>query len=224
MNEIRKRVQGKNNRILNIGCATGRSSEALSEFGEVVSLEYDQECCDFAREKTGLNIINGSILELPFENESFDLVCCFDVIEHIEDDRKGTEEMVRVAKKDGIVFISVPAFMSLWSDHDVVNHHFRRYLLKDLDTLFKNKNGSLIHKTYFNTLLFPAISMVRHVSRFFKSASSSPKSLKSDFEMNEVNSPLNYVPYLLFSTEKFFLNLGFRFPFGVSIFYMWRKS
>jgi SAM-dependent methyltransferase len=224
MNEIRKKVSGKKLKILNIGCATGRSTEALSEFGQVVSLEYDQECCEFTRERTGLTVIHGSILELPFEKEVFDLVCCFDVIEHVQDDRKGTEEMLRVCKKGGTIFISVPAFMSLWSDHDEVNHHYRRYVMKELDSLFKDKNGNIVSKSYFNTFLFPAISMVRYISGLFKSGASSQKSLKSDFEMNAVNSPLNYFPLFLFSIEKFFLNSGIKFPFGVSIFYMWKKS
>ncbi|MBC8883666.1 class I SAM-dependent methyltransferase [Flavobacterium piscinae] len=141
--------------ILNIGCSTGRSSEYLSEFGKVTSIEYDEFCCEFAREKTGLEIIHGSITELPFTVEKFDLVCAFDVIEHVEDDQLAVNEMKRVLKENGVIFITVPAFMSLWSHHDEINQHFRRYKLNEVDHLFKlEKNGKTIFSSYFNFFFF----------------------------------------------------------------------
>ena len=94
-------------KILNVGCGPGRSSQYLSSFGEVTSIEYDKDCCEFASERTGLQIINGSITELPFQDKMFDLVCAFDVIEHVEDDQLAISEMKRVAKKDGVIFISI---------------------------------------------------------------------------------------------------------------------
>ena len=53
-------------KILNIGAATGKTTEMLSNFGEVTSIEYDQDCCEFVNNKTGIKVINASILELPF--------------------------------------------------------------------------------------------------------------------------------------------------------------
>ena len=52
--------------ILNVGAATGATSEMLSKFGEVTSLEYDKYCCEFLKEKTGIEAINASLTELPF--------------------------------------------------------------------------------------------------------------------------------------------------------------
>ena len=70
----------------------------LSKFGEVTSLEYDKYCCEFLKEKTGIEAINASLTELPFSDNSFDLVCAFDVIEHIEDHEKAVDEIFRVLK------------------------------------------------------------------------------------------------------------------------------
>ena len=138
-------IQNKENKpltILNIGAATGKTSELLSKFGKVTSLEYDQDCCNYANEQFNLTIIHGSILDLPFKDEEFDLVCAFDVIEHVEDDLSGVHEMKRVCKRDGQIVLTVPAYLFLWSHHDIVNHHFRRYTLKSLkDLVIKNTNS-----------------------------------------------------------------------------------
>src|SRR5688572_26761955 len=72
-----------NIRILNIGVATGRSTEILMKYGDVTSLEYDAECCEFTRDVLQIEVIQGSILELPFSDKQFDIVCAFDVIEHV---------------------------------------------------------------------------------------------------------------------------------------------
>ena len=175
VNYIKKMIKQKflnsdDLKILNVGCGPGRSSQYLASFGEVTSIEHDKECCEFASEKTGLTIINGSITDLPFQAESFDLVCAFDVIEHVEDDQLAITEMKRVAKNEGILLITVPAFMGVWSHHDVINHHFRRYKLPQIRKLFlKDNNGLMIFSSYFNTFLFPPIYFFRIISNWFNS-------------------------------------------------------
>jgi len=59
------------------------------------------------------------------KQKHFDLVFALDVIEHVDDDKTSVNEMYRVCKSNGNVFITVPAFMSLWSEHDEVNQHKR---------------------------------------------------------------------------------------------------
>lgn len=212
-----------NLKILNIGCSTGRSSEYLAQFGEVTSLEYDKECCDFTTQKTGLQIINGSITELPFEDKSFDLVCAFDVIEHVEDHEKAVEEMKRVADKNGVLFITVPAFMSLWSHHDEVNYHFRRYKIKEVNDLFcKKSDGVKMYSTYFNSLLFLPILLFRKASNIFKFGDKR-KGAGSDFESYN-NSFLNKILFNIMHFEKIFIKNKITLPFGVSLLYLWKKN
>jgi 2-polyprenyl-3-methyl-5-hydroxy-6-metoxy-1,4-benzoquinol methylase len=141
--------------ILNIGAATGRTSEMLSKYGVVTSLEYDEDCCVFTRQKLNIPIIHGSILELPFADNSFDLVCAFDVIEHVADDSLGVREMERVCKSTGNIFITVPAFAGLWSHHDVVNQHFRRYRMPQILNLFRSLNNG---RVVFKSSLIPCFS------------------------------------------------------------------
>jgi len=208
-------------KILNIGAATGRSSELLSQLGEVTSIEYDQECCVFTREQTGLEIIQASITELPFEDESFDMVCAFDVIEHVEDDQKGIAEMKRVCKKEGLICITVPAFMQLWSEHDVVNQHFRRYMMKQVHGLFQNEQLTPIYRSYFNSLLFVPIWSFRMLSKILPQKAIR-KGSGSDFTIVKQKSLINKVLYSIFNIERYLLKI-IRFPMGVSIFYIAKK-
>jgi SAM-dependent methyltransferase len=208
--------------ILNIGAATGRTSEMLGTYGTVKSLEYDEDCCEFTRQKLNIPIIHGSILELPFPDNCFDLVCAFDVIEHVEDDNLGIKEMERVCKSNGYIFITVPAFTGLWSHHDVVNHHFRRYRMSQIINLFGSlNNGGIIYKSYFNSLLFPPVFAFRKLSKII------PKrwirrDAGSDFSVTQ-SGLINELLFNIFCFEKFLLKF-MRFPFGVSIIFLWKKD
>ncbi len=206
--------------ILNIGVATGASSIMLQEFGTVKSIEYDPDCYRFVKENVDIDIEPGSILELRFKANSYDLVCSFDVIEHVEDDKLAATEMMRVCKPDGFVFVTVPAFMSLWSHHDEVNHHCRRYRMNELKSLFIS-SGLIQFYSYFNFLLFLPIYLIRILSKIF------PVMFKregsgSDFGMFKSKS-LDSILHKLFILEKVPLKFGIKFPFGVSALLIWKK-
>src|SRR5688500_3801885 len=75
-------------KILKIGAGTGGTSQMLEKIGEVTSVEYDSDCCKFLFEMLGINALNVSVTDLPFGDSTFDVICCFDVLEHVEDDNK----------------------------------------------------------------------------------------------------------------------------------------
>lgn len=206
--------------ILNVGAATGRSSEILASFGEVTSLEYDEPSYTFCRDVLKLNIDQGSITELPYSDHSFDCVCAFDVIEHVEDDKTAIKELFRVCKPGGKIFVTVPAFMSLWSNHDLVNHHVRRYEKKQLLEMFVPMGGVMIRSTYFNFFLFIPIYTIRVLQRIF--TRKNRKALKPDNEMFASNL-MNSVLKIIFSFEKSLLK-KMNFPLGVSLMLLWEKK
>lgn len=219
MDRIRALSAGKGAlKILNVGAATGRTSELLEEFGEVHSIEYDQICFEFVKEKLDISIEQGSITELPFEDKSFDLVCAFDVVEHVEDDQKAVQELVRVCKTTGVVLITVPAFMSLWSHHDVVNHHFKRYTSRGISALFANTRSTLLYQSYFNALLFLPIYLFRQLSNMLPK-SWTRKGAGSDATAGQSGKFAGSVLYAIFSLERKLIRWGMRWPFGVSFLY-----
>ena len=69
----------------------------------------------------------GEVGTLPFRDGEFDLVCAFDVIEHVEDDRRVFREVSRVLKDDGVLICSVPLYAERWTEFDDWVGHARRY-------------------------------------------------------------------------------------------------
>lgn len=213
-------------KILNVGVATGATSEMLGFFGDVVSVEFDKEVALFTETVLKKKVYNDSITDLPFKANSFDIVCAFDVIEHVDDDGRAIMEMYRVCKPEGIVYLTVPAFMSLWSDHDVINHHKRRYRLHQIRKLFHGIHGTEAYAGHFNSLLFMPIFFARmFINLIAKARKNHKRTADFDFisEKSIFGRLVNSVLGFFFSLEIHLLKF-IRFPFGVSIIYLWKKK
>lgn len=224
MDHIEKVVAENNKlKILNVGAGTGFTSQLLEKYGQVKSLEYDKACFDFVQEELDIDIDNGSILELPYSDDEFDLVCAFDVIEHVEDDQLGVEELKRVCKKNGSVVVTVPAFQFLWSKHDEVNHHFRRYRKNQLLQLFKG-SGKLVYHSYYNFWLFPPIAFFRTLNNIFSITKSTEEDTGSDFGVIKQDSIVSKLLFKVFYSESFFVSKSIKLPFGVSLITTWKKE
>lgn len=209
---IRKRKYDLPLTILNVGPAGGSTSLMLQRFGTVKSLEFDDDFFDYCKNVIKLDVDKGSITDLPYNDESFDIACAFDVIEHVEDDKKAMDELKRVVKKGGMVLITVPAFKFLWSQHDEVNHHFRRYTTKGISQLAKNSNLSPFYSTYFNFFLFFPILTARMIGKL-KPVNNN----KSDFDKFQMSKLSNKILYAIFKIEKWII-FPMKLNIGVSIF------
>ena len=105
---------------------------------------------------------------LPARSNSFDLVLATDVIEHVDDDRSAVQELARVVGANGVVLITVPAFQTLWSRHDEVAHHKRRYRRTAVVDLIAASGLELEECYYFNFLLFVPILVTRKLLAIFR--------------------------------------------------------
>lgn len=207
-------------KVLNVGAAGGASSAWLSEFGKVVSLENEPLFIEHLQ-KLNIDVTEGSVEALPFEDNHFDLVCAFDVLEHVEADTKAMQELLRVCKTGSIVCITVPAFNMLWSFHDDVNHHHRRYTRNTLGVLLSSfKFAARPQISYFNFLLFAPILLARKLSRL---NSRRKQAGQSDFTYFKGNRFINKVMEKIFSLELRLIPF-LKFPFGVSLLAVVKKG
>lgn len=101
---------GLNKKVLDLGCGTGYGSRLLYRAGnKVYGVDVSAKAIDYAkRNYPGPEYICCSAEKLPFENNYFDAVTAFEVIEHVEDAEMVLDEIQRVLKKDGDLFISTP--------------------------------------------------------------------------------------------------------------------
>ncbi len=220
-----KIVRGLNKpgiKILNVGVATGLTTNMLEKYGDVISVEYDKDCCKFLEETVGIKAINASLTDLPFNNNNFDLICAFDVIEHIEDDLKALDEIRRVLSDDGFFFITIPAFNFLWSKHDEINHHYRRYNLKELTKKIQKSNMAVNFQSYFNFWLFTPILITRLLFNIFPRRNKEDTS-GSDFELSGNSKIINKILYLVFLSENILIKNNIKLPFGLSLLVTGRK-
>lgn len=221
--QVQKLFQDKKDlKILNVGAALGASTIMLQKFGTVTSLEYNKECCEFVKKELGMDFINGSITELPFNDNEFDLVCAFDVVEHVQDDSLAIKELHRVCRPGGYTFTTVPTFKFMWSEHDDINEHVRRYTMKNYLSLFNIENTSVHFKSYFNFWLFFPVAAFRVVSSFLK-GNKKPDEIKSD--MGKINGGVvANVLKNIFESETHFLKRNVRLPVGVSLMVISKKN
>jgi SAM-dependent methyltransferase len=202
---------------LDIGSGPGINLELINPIANrVTCLEPSSEAVTLAREKfPDLDIIEGSFPEtLP--TGTFDLITMFDALEHIEDDGAALLAAYSLLKKNGHLVITVPCFMFLWSEHDDYVHHKRRYTKRELLKKLKKAGFTVVRATYFNSLLFTPIAIVRLLKSLFRI-----KTSQTDFDMG--SKWLNGTLLTIFKSERLFLNY-FNLPIGVSLFCVANKK
>jgi SAM-dependent methyltransferase len=193
--------------ILEVGCGTGGNLAMLKAFGEVQAVEPDDEARSFAAEGSGLPVAAGA-LPGPLPDSDFDLICALDVIEHVEFDREAVAALAGKLKPGGCILATVPAYAWMWSHHDVVHHHKRRYSAPQFRKLFEEAGLTVVRLSHFNAALLPLAMAVRAVKRMIGSKTGD----------DAVPSPwINRSLERVLSAERHWLRRS-ALPFGLSIF------
>lgn len=214
-------VPDRNYRILDIGCGTGRVLEMLQEFGRPYGVDGSALALNLCRQRgLGDLILADATRSLPFDAGSFDLVCAFDLLEHIPDEQVFFLEAERVLKPHGLLFLTVPAFEFLWSEHDVALGHFRRYRAVELAKLLKGNDLQIVKLTYYNFFLFPIACLYRLLRRAVpaktpKGALDRVNGPRSDFFVT-LPRWVNETLFRCFKWELHFLEF-LNFPCGISL-------
>ena len=153
-------------RLLEIGCGTGHNLTMLGEFGSVDALEVDPIARGMAENRLGRTVLSSPLPALEgVPDATYDMVAALDVVEHIPDDKAALEGISRVLKPGGKLLMTVPAHQWMWSAHDVVNHHQRRYSKRDFKRLVNESPLKLESIGYLNSLLFPLAMAQRLASK-----------------------------------------------------------
>ncbi|MBF2063402.1 MAG: class I SAM-dependent methyltransferase [Calothrix sp. C42_A2020_038] len=219
-NVIRQLKLPENAKILEAGCGTGGNLPMLSRFGEVSAMEIEETARIFANERQITTVKAGSLPDkIPFEYEEYDLIVAFDVLEHLDDDLTALKALRSHLKPSGWLVLTVPAFQFLWSHHDDINHHRRRYRLKDLEHIVRKANFTVHYSSYFNFFLFPLVTVVRFFSKILRIEKKSQ--ISSDLTLP--SEPVNKFLSTLFAQEQHLIN-KFRLPFGVSALLVGQKD
>ncbi len=153
-------------RILEVGCGTGHNLAMLGAFGHVEAIEIDPVARGIASERLGKPVGDAPLPALPgIERGAYDLIAVLDVVEHIEDDVGALAAMKACLKPGGKILITVPAHQWMWSAHDTVNHHHRRYSKATLVKAIAAAGLAPRKLGYFNSLLFPLAATARVAGR-----------------------------------------------------------
>ncbi len=196
-----------NPRILDVGCGTGANLEMLSRFGVPEGVDVSADALAFCRARGLTNLIEGAAEDLPYPDQTFDLVTGLDLVEHLDSDLAGLREMHRVLRPGGRVLLFVPAFMFLWGVQDDVSHHRRRYTLRGLREVLTEAGFAVERSTYANITFFTPILLGRALMRL--------TGFRPESENNLNVSALNGILAPILGFERHFLR-RFNFPFGVS--------
>ena len=195
-------------RVLEAGCGTGGNLALLAKYGELHALELDAEARRLANQRGIVAVAEGHLPDGIPEPGPYTLICALDVLEHLRDDGAALRALANELAPGGRLLVTVPAYRFLWSHHDVVTHHERRYLRPELTARVEAAGLRVLHASYFNTFLFPVIWAVRAIHRLLRRRGG------SDVRMP---SPLaNAVLTSVFGAERRLVP-RMRLPFGVSI-------
>ncbi len=198
-------------RVLDAGCGTGgliKSLRAANPAWQLTGLDFMPLACALARERTGGEIVQGSITALPFGDAAFDAIVSADVVCQVVDGALALREFARCVRPGGAVLVNVPAYRWLWSYHDDTCETRHRYTRPELAGLFRAAGLEVAFASYANCLPLPLIWMRRKLLR--------PATPTSDVRLYP--APVETVFAALARVEFAWQRRGLASPFGSSVF------
>lgn len=198
-----------NARILEAGCGTGGNLAMLSRHGQVDAMETDSFAHAHARAThPDLDIRQGELPDnFPYHDKRYDLICMFDVLEHIGPDATALQTLKNHLNPGGRLLLTVPALPLLWSRHDEAHHHHRRYTKKTLQAALRAGGFTPVYISYFNTVLFPLVFGARLAGKFRR---------VQETDLTLPPPTINRLLHMIFSSEQLVLKHT-TLPIGVSL-------
>lgn len=193
-----------------VGCGTGfvlAGLESRLPHLNLTGVEYYPEALPYATARlTRTRLLKGDICQLPFRQE-FDVIGCFDVLEHIPDDRLALTNLVSGLRPGGGLILTVPQHPRLWGVADEIGHHQRRYMRQELQSKLIGCGLDCQRMTSFMSFLLPVMWLSRRMAR----------------HVDEANGELapsaasNWIGRKLLQLERRLVASGVSFHFGGSL-------
>lgn len=178
-------------KVLEIGCGSGELSKHLKNY---IGIDISPKISKF---------IIGDAQRLPIKDNSVDLILLLDLLEHT-DDKITMNEVYRVLKPNGNVIITVPGFMFLWSQHDIDNHHKKRYRRGELQL----GKFEILKFTYWNSILFPIMALAK----------------RKKSQLTILPKSINYILKNILKIENYLISKNMRLPIGVTLIYKLKST
>jgi ubiquinone/menaquinone biosynthesis C-methylase UbiE len=202
--------------LLDCGAGTGRFAKEMEADCRVLVLDDHEEALRILRSKFRPDqILSLAGDRVPLPDGSLQYVTALDVLEHTPDDRAVVEGFHRLLVPGGVALVTVPASMALWSDWDVVLHHFRRYSRPQLKALFPAEKWEIEYVNYTNVFVYPAVWLVRRWRKWFPQPAGAVRT-----EDRTPAAPVNALLRWFFVKPA---SWRMPFPFGVSLLLVARR-
>lgn len=204
----------RESKILDIGCSSGVFLMDLENLGfnpnNLFGIDISEKAILNSKKNGLLNTFVMDAQNITL-NETFDVIVASDCLEHLENETKALKNWKNLLKEEGKMYVFVPAFMSLWSYHDEINMHYKRYTKQELKTSIEKENLEILKASYWNFFLFVPVYIFRKISSLLNNN----KSGESDIRIG--NPIINKLLLQLIIFENKLLK-QINFPFGVSTF------
>jgi SAM-dependent methyltransferase len=201
----------KKSTVLEVGCGNGYVSSYIKDLG------YDLSCSDLSMQalqnckkmNSKGSYYQFDLCRIPFEGH-FDCICAFDVLEHL-DDKLAISNIHTALKKNGLLLITVPAHMALWSKTDELAKHKRRYNQQKIKEKLEDNGFITIKSSHFMTLLLPFIFFSRLILK------------KNAYDEFKIHPLLNELFLRILELESHLIN-HLSLPIGSSIICLAKKK
>lgn len=207
---------GQKPRLVDLGCGCGYLLSLLKDEYDAVGLDGAPQAVAFTGRR-GVSVRLGSLPdEVPFEDESVDVVLMLDVLEHLRDDGTCFDRAARLLKPGGIAICTVPAYPWLWTRRDDFHQHFRRYTRGAFETLVKRGPMRPEFVSHMNAALFP-VALAERVIRKIAPLE------RNEGDLRVPVAPLNAAMRETYAAERWILG-RLPVPVGLSLVTVTRKS
>jgi SAM-dependent methyltransferase len=216
--ELGSQRPARERRVLDLGSGAGNMAHHLAHYGQVVGIDSNPRPLAVAARRA-LDVAQSVGDQLPFADNTFDVVALLDTVEHIPDELGVLGECRRVLKPGGLLVVTVPAFMWLWSYNDEINAHQRRYTAAELQQKLQVCGLRVRRISYNNFFLFPLIAALRLLRPYNPDLASPHLTGDTDVyqvEMEPIPEPVNTILHLVGWLEARLLR-QVRLPFGTSV-------